>query len=121
MNVRQFEEERQQREQKLKEEIERLQTKNGELNVFLQQRTTDGWGEHVVDVAMKHIEKVEEENKRLREALELYADEKLWSEPYVYTDLVDGEPEEVKDAPWAILDGGDYARKALKGDNNDTT
>ena len=57
------------------------------------------------------------EVERLREALGLYADEKRWSEPCVYTDLVNGEPEEVKDAPWAILDGGDYARKALAGES----
>lgn len=51
-------------------ENERLQTKHGELNVFLQERKTVGWGEHVIDVAMAHIRKQENEIERLRAALE---------------------------------------------------
>ncbi|MER2000035.1 MAG: hypothetical protein ABS882_09675 [Lysinibacillus sp.] len=66
-----------------------------------------------IEMSMKLVAEIE----KLRGALELYADEKLWSEPHTYTDLVDGEPEEVKDAPWAILDGGEYARKALAGES----
>lgn len=56
------------------------------------------------------------EVERLREALSIYADEKRWVEPCIYTALVNGEPETVKDAPWAILDCGDYARQALGGE-----
>lgn len=54
---------------RLREENMRLQAKHGELNEFLQQRTASGWGGHVVDVAMAHIEKQESEIRRLREAL----------------------------------------------------
>ena len=70
MSIREYEEERQQREQFLKSEINRLVSKHGELNTFLQERTTEGWGEHVIDVAMQHIQKLESENQRLRKALE---------------------------------------------------
>ncbi|MEY2354758.1 hypothetical protein [Lysinibacillus capsici] len=56
------------------------------------------------------------EVERLREALSIYADEKRWVEPCISTALVNGEPETVKDAPWAILDCGDYARQALGGE-----
>lgn len=54
----------------LESEINRLAVKNGELNIFLQERTADGWGGHVIDVAMAHIQKLELENERLRKALE---------------------------------------------------
>lgn len=56
------------------------------------------------------------EVERLREALSIYADEKRWVEPCTSTALVNGEPETVKDAPWAILDCGEYARQALGGE-----
>lgn len=61
--------------------VEYLQTKNGVLNVFLQERTVNGWGNHVVDVAMQHIQKQEKEIENLRQALKYYADKKHY-EPY---------------------------------------
>lgn len=56
-------------------ENEQLHAKNGELNVFLQERKTDGWGKHVIDVAMQHIEKQENEIDQLREALNVILEE----------------------------------------------
>lgn len=86
--------------------------------------SVEGWLLHIqqelidgtvyAEVLINQISQIVEENKRLRETLELYADEKRWTEPHTYTALVDDEPETVKDAPWAILDGGAYARKTLE-------
>ncbi len=83
-----------------------------------------GWLNHIqqemidaavyAEVLINVTSKIVEENKRVREALELYADEKRWTEPHTYTTLVDGEPDAVKDAPWAILDCGEFARKTLE-------
>lgn len=89
----------------LHKENERLQTKHGELNVFLQQRTVDGWGEHVIDAAMTHIQKQEKEIERLREALGYYADSEN------YANLMHNE------APIGF-DEGERAREALRGEPN---
>ena len=84
-------------------EIQRLQIKHGELNVFLQERKTDGWGKHVIDVAMHHIQEQENEINRLRAALEYYAAEET------YENLMNNEAS-------IGFDEGETAREALRGD-----
>lgn len=90
----------------LKNTIEEMGNKFGELNVFLQERTTDGWGEHVVDVAIGHIEKTEAENMRLREALETIANKRDVDFGNSYANA-------------AYMHSIKTARKALNGDSND--
>lgn len=85
----------------MESEINRLVSKHGELNSFLQERTTEGWGEHVIDVAMQHILKIESENKRLREALEII-DRRTMSQ-YLSVDNM-------------VMDFKRIAREALDGD-----
>lgn len=53
----------------LKAKIEEMGNKFGELNVFFQERTVDGWGKHVVDVAIQYSKKMEHENEQLRKII----------------------------------------------------
>lgn len=55
----------------LKSFVEETGTKHGDLNVFLQQRTVEGLGKHVVDAAMGYIQKLEQENERKSVALKI--------------------------------------------------
>lgn len=64
---------------------------------------------------IKLFEEYQELNKRYREALEFYADEKSWMNREV-TILMDGEPTDVGDCPAIFDDGGNIARKALEGE-----
>ena len=59
--------------------------------------------------------KVRKQNKRYREALEFYADEKSWMNRKV-TILMDGEPTDVEDCSAIFDDGGNIAREALEGE-----
>lgn len=77
--------------------------KMAELNLFLQDRTVNGWGENVVDVAMSHIQTLEQENQELRKALEFYATD---SYETLYTAIK------------ILDDGGKTARRALAGDSD---
>lgn len=67
-----------------------------------------------VEWLIQQVERFEKENKRLREALEFYANEKSWMNREV-TILMDGEPTDVEDCPAIFDDGGNIARKALEG------
>lgn len=67
-----------------------------------------------VEWLIQQVERLEKENKRLREALEFYANEKSWMNREV-TILMDGEPTDVEDCPAIFDDGGNIARKALEG------
>ena len=87
MSVRQYEEERQKREQFLKRENEALNRHKGEL--------------------IDKVWALESENKRLREVLEFYADEKNHTEPRgtkIFGDV--------------FYDKGKMARQALEGDSD---
>lgn len=64
--------------------------------------------------ALELLESIVNQNKRLREALAFYADEKSWMNREV-TILMDGEPTDVEDCPAIFDDGGNIARKALEG------
>ena len=61
------------------------------------------------------LEILGKQNKRLREALEFYSDERNWMNRKV-TILMDGEPADVEDCPAIFDDGGHTARKALEGE-----
>ncbi len=101
LSVRQHEEERQQREQFLKKENEILNRHKGEL------------------IEQKWI--LEMENNRLREALEFYGDRKNYGKEEVRNGLW------VHNSAMGITfsnihhDDGETARKALEGDDNETT
>lgn len=62
----------------------------------------------------ERAQELEQQNKRYREALEFYADEKSWMNRKV-TILMDGEPTDVEDCPAIFDDGGNIARQALEG------
>lgn len=63
------------------------------------------------------LERVVNQNKRYREALEFYADKKSWMNRKV-TILMDCEPTDVEDCPAIFDDGGNIARQALEGEGN---
>ena len=69
----------------------------------------------VASLNHEEIQRLHEQNKRYREALEFYANKNIWVEQEV-TILMDGEPSKAYDAPLAIEDSGNEARKALEGD-----
>ena len=95
----------------------------------------DDWGKNIIDVAMdiitKQSERVQElegqrkedlhdyvngivsQNKRYKEVLEFYADERNWREHEVEI-IMDGEPTKAYDTPKTLDDGGEKAREALE-------
>ena len=94
MSVRQYEEERQKREQFLKRENEALNRHKGEL--------------------IDKVWALESENKRLREALEFYADKNNHVE-YHESDYVKYNERGITEIS---RDKGQIARLALEGDTN---
>ena len=59
--------------------------------------------------------KLQQQNKRYREALEFYANQSNWMNIEVPT-MMDGEPEMVTREPLIFDDGGRKAREALEED-----
>ena len=69
-------------------------------------RKGDRVDEVLHDVVLNHVNRLEHENKRLREALEFYADIKNHHVPWYNTPSAVG------------FDSGETARQALEGDTN---
>ena len=67
------------------------------------------------DKLAQRVKELEEENQRLREALEFYADPKHWSEGHKYRDADEATIFEDKDQVSAVVDMGATALRALKG------
>jgi hypothetical protein len=70
-----------------------------------------GGGDSKLEARVKELE---EENQRLREALEFYADPKHWSEGHKYRDADEATIFEDKGQVSAVLDMGATALRALK-------
>lgn len=64
----------------------------------------------------ERIKELEAENKRLREALEFYANPKHWSEGHKYRDADEATIYEDTSVTSATADMGAIALKALKGE-----
>ena len=60
------------------------------------------------------VQELEEENQRLREALEFYANPKNWAEGHKYRDADEATIFEDKDQVSAMVDMGATALRALK-------
>jgi len=60
------------------------------------------------------VKELEEENARLREALEFYANPKHWSEGHKFRDADEATIFEDKDQVSAMVDMGSVALRALK-------
>ena len=60
------------------------------------------------------VKQLEEENQRLREALEFYANPKHWSEGHKFRDADEATIFEDKDQVSAVVDMGAVALRALK-------
>lgn len=60
------------------------------------------------------VNELEEENKKLREALEFYANPKHWTEGHKFRDADEATIFEDKDSSSATADMGAVALKALK-------
>lgn len=67
------------------------------------------------DKLQQRVKELEEENQKLREALEFYANPKHWSEGHKYRDADDATIFEDKDQISIMADMGATALKALKG------
>lgn len=70
-----------------------------------------GGGDSKLEARVKELE---EENQRLREALEFYANPKNWSEGHKYRDQDEATIFEDKDQVSAMVDMGATALRALK-------
>jgi hypothetical protein len=62
----------------------------------------------------ERVKELEEENQRLREALEFYANPKHWSEGHKFRDADEATIFEDKDQVSAVVDMGSVALRALK-------
>lgn len=94
---------------KYAKELDYASQYNGKLNEFLQKRNLPPklLGRHVVPVVMECVEELEKENKRYKQALEFYANEKTYERRYDPYEPLDTD---IND------DRGRKARKALEGE-----
>lgn len=120
MSVRQFEEERQQREQKLIDEnkkLRRIVNELGEVGLKLIGDSKKQIASHNEDLALlekmhKQLDEKDVEIKCLREALGFYANEENWEQS------VEMPFEKGDYCSEVDLDKGKIARKALEGEQH---